>query len=61
MPMPERRERRISEREDRRERDLPKKGNTIYVHGHGLTEELLNKAFSSLGTIINISMEPDKK
>jgi len=60
--LPERRERRMSEREDRREReiDLPKKGNTIYVHGHGLSEELLSKAFLSLGSIVNISMEPDK-
>ena len=47
------------DREDRR--DNPKKGNTIYVHGHGVTEELLRKAFSTFGTIVNITMELDRK
>lgn len=47
------------DREDRR--DNPKKGNTIYVHGHGVTEELLRKAFATFGTIVNITMELDRK
>lgn len=46
------------DREDRREQ--PKKGNTIYVHGHGVTEELLRKAFATFGTIVNITMELDR-
>lgn len=46
------------DREDRRE--TPKKGNTIYVYGHGVTEELLRKAFATFGTIVNISMELDR-
>ncbi|CAE1177555.1 RDBP [Acanthosepion pharaonis] len=46
------------DREDRR--DNPKKGNTIYVHGHGVTEELLRKAFATFGTIVNITMELDR-
>ena len=46
---------------ERREREPPKKGNTVYVYGHGLTEEILNKAFTNLGTIVNVSMESDKK
>lgn len=51
---------------DRPSRDFdyqrePRRGNTIYAHGFGVTEEILRKAFSNFGTIINISMELDKK
>lgn len=55
----ERREER--DRRDRPEREpLPKKGNTVYVHGHGATEELLRKAFHNFGTIVNISLEKER-
>lgn len=37
-----------------------KKGQTIYVHGPGLTEEILKKACASFGTIVNISPEFEK-
>ncbi|XP_045197091.1 negative elongation factor E-like isoform X2 [Mercenaria mercenaria] len=67
---PERADSRSVEREDRREeRDrrerpdrepLPKKGNTVYVHGHGVNEELLRKAFHNFGNIVNISMEKER-
>ena len=36
-------------------------GNTVYVHGHRVTEELLRKAFSNFGSIVNISMEKERK
>ena len=56
----ERGDREIREREPR-ERDPPKRGNTVYVNGHGITEELLRKAFSNFGSIVNITMEGEKK
>jgi len=36
-------------------------GNTVYVHGLGVTEEILRKTFSNFGTIVNISMEKERK
>lgn len=45
-------------RDGRAER--PKQGNTVYVHGFGVTEDILRSAFSKFGSIINISMEIDK-
>lgn len=50
------------EREDRRERDRepPKKGNTVYVHGIGVTEEILRKALSNFGNIVNINIEAER-
>ena len=43
------------------DREPPKKGNTVYVRGHGLTEEILRKAFSNVGDIMNVTMERNKK
>ena len=38
--------------------DSRRQGNTVYVFGYQITEELLKKAFASLGgKIVNISME----
>ncbi|XP_041369006.1 negative elongation factor E-like [Gigantopelta aegis] len=54
----DRRDREHIDRPDRRE--PPKKGNTIYVRGHRITEELLRKAASNFGVVLNISMERDK-
>ena len=50
-------------REDRREREREptRKGNTIYVYGENLTEELLKKAFGNIGNVVNVNMEKDKK
>lgn len=51
-------------RDDRRERGdrepLPKKGNTVYVYGHSVTEEILRKALTNFGNIVNISMETER-
>ncbi|CAM1314871.1 NELFE (predicted) [Pycnogonum litorale] len=48
-------------RDHRRERPpLPKQGNTVYCNGYGVTEEILRKALSPVGKIINVSMELDK-
>lgn len=50
----------------RRERDRdrlperPRQGNTVYVRGVGITQEILQRTFESTGTIIHISMEMDK-
>lgn len=51
------------DREDRRGRDRepPRKGNTIHVFGIGVTEEILTKAFSNFGNIININIERERK
>jgi len=41
--------------------DNRRQGNTVYVFGYQITEELLKKAFASLGgKIVNISMEVEK-
>lgn len=32
----------------------------MYVSGHGITEEILRKACTEIGSIININVEPDK-
>ncbi|XP_035220474.1 negative elongation factor E-like [Stegodyphus dumicola] len=51
-------QRRERDRDGRPER--PRQGNTIYVRGYGVTQEILQKAFEPVGSIINISMEMDK-
>jgi len=56
----ERKEPKEREPRDRRE-DPPRKGNTVYVYGHGLNEDMLRKAATNFGTIVNISMEIEKK
>lgn len=50
--------RRERDRDGRPER--PRQGNTVYVRGYGVTQELLQKTFEPVGNIINISMEMDK-
>lgn len=40
--------------------DKPRQGNTIYVSGFKLTEEIVRKAFNEMGTIVNITMETEK-
>lgn len=40
--------------------EKPRTGNTIYVSGYKITEEFLKKHFSTIGNIINISMEIEK-
>ncbi|XP_071801819.1 negative elongation factor E-like isoform X2 [Asterias amurensis] len=37
-----------------------KRGNTVYVHGRGISHELCDKAFKKFGTIANINMEQEK-
>lgn len=37
-----------------------RQGNTIYVHGYNITEDLLRVTFGSCGKIVNISMEVEK-
>jgi len=37
-----------------------RQGNTIYVHGYNITEDLLKATFGSCGKIVNISMEVEK-
>lgn len=46
--------------EEHKERDPPKRGHTIYIHGHSITEEMIRRTFSNFGKIINITMEKDK-
>ncbi|KPM04776.1 negative elongation factor E-like protein [Sarcoptes scabiei] len=38
-------------------RDDPQQGNTIYVHGENITEEILRLGFSTFGSILNINAE----
>lgn len=42
-------------------RDNPQQGNTIYVHGDNINEDILRLGFSSFGIILNITTEPSKK
>ncbi|XP_022106013.1 negative elongation factor E-like isoform X2 [Acanthaster planci] len=37
-----------------------KRGNTIYVHGYGISHEVCDKAFKGIGTISNINVELEK-
>lgn len=41
-------------------RDIPNVGNTIYVHGIGLTEQLLKTAFVQFGNVIKVTSEFNK-
>lgn len=41
--------------------EKPRQGNTIYVSGYKITEEFLKKHFTTIGNIVNISMEIEKK
>lgn len=43
------------------ERHPPKKGNTIYVHGCDLSDDLLQENFEQFGLIVNINVEQNKK
>ena len=47
--------------EEHKEREPPKRGHTIYIHGHSITEEMIRRTFSNFGKIVNINMEKDKK
>jgi negative elongation factor E len=40
--------------------DRPRHGNTVYVSGYHITEEILTAAFAPMGKIVNISMEVEK-
>ncbi|XP_037083126.1 negative elongation factor E-like [Pollicipes pollicipes] len=40
--------------------DKPRQGNTVYVRGFGVNEQLLKRAFQKFGTVVNISMEIEK-
>ncbi|KAG2469132.1 HMR1 protein, partial [Polypterus senegalus] len=43
------------------DRRPPRKGNTLYVHGAGMSEESLRSAFSAHGNIIDLSMDSPRK
>ena len=45
---------------DRDKGDKPRQGNTVYVHGYSITEDLLRSTFTPNGKIVNISMEVEK-
>jgi len=49
-----------SDRQDRWS-SPPQRGNTVYVHGHGVSEDVLQRAFAKIGGIVNISMDPHRK
>ncbi len=40
--------------------DKPRQGNTVYVFGYNITEDILRSAMSTQGKIVNISMEVEK-
>ena len=42
-------------------RDNPQQGNTVYVHGENLNEDILRLAFVTFGPVLNITAEPNKK
>lgn len=45
----------------RPEQAKPRQGNTIYVYGYKITEDILKTAFQPFGKIVNVSMEIEKK
>ncbi|KAK9891429.1 hypothetical protein WA026_014666 [Henosepilachna vigintioctopunctata] len=55
----DREERGLTEKQ-REKSDKPRQGNTIYVTGYKITEEFLKKHFTTIGNIVNISMEIEK-
>ena len=55
----DREERGITEKREQPEK--PRQGNTIYVSGYKVTEEFFKKHFGTIGNIVNISMEVEKK
>lgn len=59
MSARDREERGSLEKEKKPEK--PRAGNTIFVQGYSITEDLLRKAFMNCGIIINISMEVEKE
>jgi len=57
----DREERGLTEqREGRTVDSKPRQGNTIYVFGYNLSEDLLKTAFRDIGKIVNISTETEK-
>ncbi|CAH1171279.1 unnamed protein product [Phaedon cochleariae] len=56
----DREERGLGEKQQQQKPDKPRQGNTIYVSGYKITEDFLKKHFSTIGSIINISMEIEK-
>jgi len=40
--------------------ERPRQGNTVYVRGFGVSEQLLKRLFTKCGTIVNIAMEIEK-
>ncbi|XP_028128436.1 negative elongation factor E [Diabrotica virgifera virgifera] len=57
----DREERGLTEKQQQQVKtDKPRQGNTIYVAGYKITEEFLKKHFTTMGNIINISMEIEK-
>ena len=59
MTARDREERGLTEKKEKT--DKPRVGNTIFVQGFQITEDLLRKAFMNCGLIINISMEVEKE
>ncbi|KAK7066397.1 hypothetical protein SK128_013549, partial [Halocaridina rubra] len=47
-------------RDGRSSEGKPRQGHTIYVSGYNISEEVLKKAFSSFGNIVNVNMEIEK-
>lgn len=45
---------------DRPEREPPKKGNTIFVHGYTINEEMMRSTFSRFGRIVKIKLERER-
>ncbi|XP_046859255.1 negative elongation factor E-like [Xenia sp. Carnegie-2017] len=39
----------------------PKKGNTIFIKGHGLTEEIVRNEFVKFGTVTDIHFEKERR
>ncbi|XP_028393063.1 negative elongation factor E-like [Dendronephthya gigantea] len=39
----------------------PRKGNTVFIKGYGLTEEIVKKEFGKYGTVTDVHFERDRK
>lgn len=48
-------------RGEERKKHYHKKGNTVFVKGHGLNEDIVRTAFDRYGKILNIKMDSDNR
>ncbi|XP_076822710.1 negative elongation factor E-like [Clavelina lepadiformis] len=51
---------RFNRRDKKTERKGPRRGNTLYVHGQGVSEKMIRTHFGKFGNIVNVNIERGK-